>query len=285
MTTQSPETTTPPRSVLITGCSSGIGLTAARTLRRRGWRVIGTARKPADLERLAREEGIEVLPLELSDPASIAACAAAALELTGGRLTALYNNAATGLLGAVEDVPGDVLRRHLDIGVVGPQDLTRHIIPAMRANGTGRIIITSSVLGIVSGPYRGIYCAAKFALEAIGDAMRYELAGSGLSVSLLEPGPIRTQFLPTALDNFYAGIDMARSPHRARYEERIAIMTSGHREGDRRLGPEHVMPSVIHALESRWPRARYRISWQTKAAAIGKRILPGALLDRILMRM
>ena len=174
------------RSILITGCSSGIGLAAARTLKARGWRVLATARKPADLERLSRDDGLEVLSLEMSDPASVSACAQAALTLTGGRLDALYNNAAYGSVGAMEDVPAELLRHHLEVNVVAAHALTRLIVPAMRAQGHGRIVMCSSVLGFVSGPYRGAYCASKFALGAMSDALRLELAPSGIQVSILD---------------------------------------------------------------------------------------------------
>ena len=208
------------RSILITGCSTGIGLAAARTLKARGWRVLATARKPADLERLGRDDGLEALPLEMSDPASVSACALEALKRTGGRLDALYNNAAFGSVGAMEDVSGDLLRHHLEVNVVAAHALTRQIIPAMRAQGHGRIVMCSSVLGFVSGPYRGAYCASKFALEALSDALRQELAPAGIHVSILEPGPIESQFLSTALANF-------RQLNRRRRPRPTAPTTSG----------------------------------------------------------
>jgi NAD(P)-dependent dehydrogenase (short-subunit alcohol dehydrogenase family) len=140
------------RTILITGCSSGIGLASARVMKARGWRVLATARKPEDLARLESEEGVEAIALELADPASVAACAAEALRRTGGRLHALFNNAAFGQVGAVEDLSGDLLRRQLEANVVGVHELTRRVLPAMRANGEGRIVQCSSVLGLVAGP-------------------------------------------------------------------------------------------------------------------------------------
>ena len=272
------------RSILITGCSSGIGLAAATTLKARGWRVLATARKPEDRELLEREHQLETIALELSDAESIAACAETALRLTDGKLTALYNNAAYGIIGAMEDVTGDLLRRHLEVNVIGTHELTRLIIPAMRRNGSGRIVNCSSVLGIVSGPYRGAYCASKFALEAISDAMRFELASSGIHVSLLEPGPTHSNFLPSTLATFKSTIDVAHSPHRDVYERKMKQMEAG--EASRfKLGPEAVVAKLIHALDSPRPKARYMVSIPTYGAALLKRFLPGVLLDRVLARM
>ncbi|MET0431481.1 MAG: SDR family NAD(P)-dependent oxidoreductase, partial [Hyphomicrobium sp.] len=155
------------RTILITGCSSGIGLDAARTMRERGWRVIATARKAEDLARLKNFLNVEVLPLELADSQSIATCAIRALELTRGKLDALFNNAAFGQPGAVEDLTPKLLREQFEVNVVGTHDLTRRLIPSMRKNGQGRIVNCSSVLGMIVAPYRGAYCASKFALEAL----------------------------------------------------------------------------------------------------------------------
>ena len=167
------------RSVLITGCSSGIGLACATVLKQRGWRVLATARKAADLDRL-RGLGFEVLNLELADANTIEACASEALRLTDRQLTALINNAAYGQLGAVEDLTADVLRQQFEVNVIGTHDLTRRLIPAMRANRHGRIVQVSSVLGLMAAPYRGAYCASKFALEALSDSLRLELKGTGI---------------------------------------------------------------------------------------------------------
>ena len=273
-----------PRSILITGCSTGIGLAAARTLKARGWRVLATARKPADLERLAREEGLETIPCELGDPASVAACAEAALQRTGNRLAAVYNNAAYGLIGAMEDITAEQLRDHFEVNVIATHELTRRIVPAMRAQGHGRIVMCSSVLGFVSGPYRGAYCASKFALEALSDALRMELKPSGIHVSLIEPGPIESQFMASTIATFRASIDVEHSAHKAYYERRLTEMEAG---GNSRfkLGPDAVVAKLVQALESPRPRARYRVGLATQGAAILKRLLPDALLDRVVARM
>ncbi|MGL4396452.1 MAG: SDR family NAD(P)-dependent oxidoreductase [Hyphomicrobium sp.] len=264
------------RSILITGCSSGIGLDAVRTLKARGWRVIATARTAEALDRLRRHEYVEALPLELMDPGSIATCAITALDMTGGKLGAIFNNAAYGQPGAVEDLSPAVLREQLEVNLIGTHDLTRRIIPAMRRNGAGRIVQCSSVLGFVAAPYRGAYCASKFALEALSTAMRIELAGSGINVSLIEPGPIRSRFVETALAKFKRNIDIEASPHRDAYVARLAGMEAGGKETFK-LEPAAVSKRLVHALESTRPRRRYYVTTPTYLAAIGQRILPPAL--------
>lgn len=273
-----------PPSVLITGCSSGIGLASARALKARGWRVLATARKAADLARLERDEGLEAIPLELSDPASVAACATAALERTEGRLNALFNNAAYGIVGAMEDLPGEALRHHLEVNVVAPHELARRVIPSMRANGGGRIVNCSSVLGFVTGPYRGAYCASKFALEAMTDALRLEVRDAGIRVSLIQPGPVATEFLPTAIATFKRLIEAERSPHAAYYRRRLAEMEAGGRGGRFQATPEAVAAKVVSALESLAPKDRYKVTLPTYAAAAMRRLLPRRLLEAVVAR-
>jgi NAD(P)-dependent dehydrogenase (short-subunit alcohol dehydrogenase family) len=272
------------RSILITGCSSGIGLASARVMKGRGWRVLATARRSEDLVRLETEEGVEALKLELSDPACVAACAEQALRRTGGKLDALFNNAAFGQVGAVEDLSADLLRRQLETNVVGVHALTRPIVAAMRANGAGRIVQCSSVLGLVAGPYRGAYCASKFAIEALADSLRLELRNTGIRVSLIEPGPIQSRFLQRALENFRATIDIESSPHRETYRARLAAMEAGGKTTFK-LPPEAVAAKLVHAVESAHPKARYYVTIPTYFAATLKRTLPTALLDRFLAGM
>lgn len=272
------------KSILITGCSSGIGLASARLLKARGWRVLATARTPQDLEMLRREIGVEALHLDLADPVSIAQCAAEALKLTDTNLDALFNNAAYGQVGAVEDLAPEVLRRQIEVNVIGTHDLTRRLIPAMRAAGRGRIVQCSSVLGILSVPYRGAYCASKFALEALSDAMRHELKGTGIHVSVIEPGPIRTRFVESALATFRTSIDIAGSAHREIYLARLAAMEKGGKSTFK-LEPEAVAWKLVHAVESARPKRHYMVTVPTYLAAAGKRLLPVALADWLAQRI
>jgi NAD(P)-dependent dehydrogenase (short-subunit alcohol dehydrogenase family) len=271
------------RSILITGCSSGIGLAAARSLKARGWRVLATARKPADLERLTTGEGLEALYLELAEQASIAECAKQALSRTEGELYALFNNAAYGQPGAVEDVSADVLRRQLEVNLIGTHELTRQILPTMRTNGTGRIVQCSSVLGLIAAPFRGAYCASKFALEGLTDALRIELRGSGIHVALIEPGPIRTRFVDNALAAARGNIDIEGSLHRERYQSMLASLQQGGRQTFK-LEPEAVARRLIHAVESPHPKARYRVTVPAHLASLAIRVLPTRLLDTLTAR-
>lgn len=272
------------RAILITGCSSGIGLASARMLKARGWRVLATARKDADLKRLSEAEGLEALALELADPHSVAAAAEEALRRTGGKLYALFNNAGLGQVGAIEDLSADLLRRQLEVNVVGAHELIRRVVPAMRANGEGRIVQCSSVLGLVAAPYRGVYCASKYAIEALSDALRLELLGTGIAVSIIEPGPIRSRFLESALANFRSTVNIDASPHRDMYLARLSAMEAGGRTTFK-LEPEAVAAKLVHAVESRRPRARYFVTTPTYLSAFVKRTLPTALLDRLAARI
>ncbi|MFM2421892.1 MAG: hypothetical protein RL291_422 [Pseudomonadota bacterium] len=271
------------RTILITGASTGIGLETARTFKARGWQVIASARKPEDLARLTEQDGVVALPLELNDGTSVDRFFDAALARAGGRIDALYNNAAFGIVGAMEDVTPDVLRQQLEVNVVGTHALTRRVVPVMRKQGHGRIVFCSSVLGLVTGRYRGVYSASKYALEAIADAYRYELDGTGIRVAIIEPGPIRTAFLASTVATFRHAIDTQNSPHADAYRRRMAEMEN-ETPSRFKLGPEAVARAVLHAVESPRPKVRYRISPHTHAIALARRVLPGALLDRILMR-
>ena len=269
------------RSILITGCSSGIGLASALQMKARGWRVLATARKAEDLERLKREHNLETMELELADEASVKRCAEHALELTGGDLYAIFNNAAFGQVGAIEDLPVGLLRQQFEVNFFGTHELTRALIPSMRAKGRGRIVQCSSVLGLVAAPYRGAYCASKFALEGLTDALRLELEGSGISVSLIEPGPIRTRFVASALSRFEATIDIEGSPHVATYKARLERMRRGGSDVFK-LEPEAVAEKLVHAVEAPRPKRRYYVTKPTYIASLMRRFLPTAVVDRVM---
>lgn len=268
------------RTILITGCSSGIGWHCALGLKQRGWRVFATARRPEDLARL-EAEGIEPLFLDYADPASVSACAAEVASRTGGRLDALFNNGAYGQPGAVEDLRREVLEAQFAANVFGWHQLTRACLPLMRANGGGRIVQCSSVLGLVALKWRGAYNASKFAIEALSDTMRLELRGTGIHVCLIEPGPIASKFVETSLRNFEANIDEAGSHYKDAYARQRARLGRG---GSARykLGPEAVLESLIHAVESARPRARYFVTKPTYYMALARRILPQRVLDHVL---
>jgi len=271
------------RSVLVTGCSSGIGYCVARGLHERGYRVFASARRHEDVERLAAE-GLESVQLDVANSASIEHALATILERSGGRLYGLFNNAGYGQPGAVEDLERDVLREQFETNLFGLHELTAKVIPAMRRAGEGRIIHNSSVLGLVVLKYRGAYCASKFAMEGLADALRLELRGSGVHVSLIEPGPVRSSFRRNAHAAFRRNIDANNSAHRDTY---AALETRLAGSGDAApftLDPGVVLKKVIHALESARPKARYYVTVPTYIFGFLKRVLPGTALDYVLLQ-
>ena len=209
---------------------------------------------------------VDAVHLELADPNSVAACADRALSLSGGRIDALFNNAAYGQAGAVEDLSVDLLRRQFEVNLFAQHELIRRLLPGMRRQGHGRIVQCSSVLGLVAAPMRGAYCASKFAMEGLTDSMRIELAGSGVHISLIEPGPIRTRFVENALSNFLKTIDIDGSVHRVAYEARVERMKLGRNEVFK-LEPEAVAEKLVHAVESPRPKKRYYVTKPTYFAA------------------
>ncbi|WP_445000661.1 SDR family oxidoreductase [Halomonas mongoliensis] len=271
------------RSLLITGCSSGIGHAAAHAMAARGWQVFATARREADVTRL-KEEGLEALVLDLDSSASIEAAVAEIAERTGGRLTALFNNGAYGQPGAVEDLSRDVLRQQLETNLLGTHELTCRVLPMMRAQGHGRIVQNSSVLGFAALPYRGAYICSKFALEGLTDTLRQELAGSGIHVSLIQPGPITSRFRENAHRAFQASIDAERSAHAETYRKVEARLASQDGKAPFTLGPEAVVAKLIHALEHPRPKPRYAVTLPTHLFAALKRVLSTRGMDRVLLR-
>ena len=270
------------RSLLITGCSSGIGLDAARGLRARGWRVFATCRKPEDCDRL-QAEGFDSFPLDYADPDSISAALDETLSRTGGRLDALYNNGAFACPGAVEDLPRDALRAIFETNLFGVHDLTCRVIPVMRAQGGGRIVNCSSVLGLVTMPWRGAYVATKFALEGLTDTLRIEMRGTGVQVILLEPGPVTSRIRANSIPHFERWIDWEASPRAGQYRASLLKRLYEPAGPDRfELPASEVTKVLLRALEARTPRARYRVTLPTKGIAVAKRLLPGRLLDAIL---
>lgn len=273
----------PSRTILITGCSSGIGESAARILRERGWRVFASARRSEDVERL-HGEGFEALRLDLDDSISIQAAVDELLRRTGGTLDALFNNGAYGLPSAVEDLTRDALRAQFETNLFGWLELTNRLIPVMRRQGHGRIVQCSSVLGFAAFPYRGAYNATKFALEGLTDTLRMELRDTGILVSLIEPGPISTRFRANALKAFQRWITIEGSAHEAQYRRQLERLQKEGPAAPFTLPPEAVAEALVHALESPRPHLRYRVTVPTIAFAWLKRILPGRWMDAVLLR-
>jgi NAD(P)-dependent dehydrogenase (short-subunit alcohol dehydrogenase family) len=273
-----------PKTVLITGCSTGIGYCVAMGLHDRGYQVFATARKQADVEKL-KQQGLNTLLLDLDDSHSIRNCVAQILAQTDGHIDVLFNNGAYGQPGAVEDLRRDVLKAQLETNLLGTMELTNLVIPAMRQHGFGRIIQNSSVLGLISLPFRGAYNTSKYALEGLSDTLRLELHGTGIHVSLIEPGPIESQFRKNALSAYQKNIDSDTSVHRETYIRLYQRLTKTGPTAPFTLPPDAVLEKVIHAIESPRPNARYYVTFPTYLFATLKRILPHRALDWILLRV
>jgi len=275
------------KTVLVTGCSSGIGLATAKYLRDRGWDVAPTARKSEDLERL-RAEGFDPVALDVTDSASIADAANAVLDRFDGQLGALVNNAGFGLTTAIEDASRAMFRDVFEVNVFGLQELTSHFIPIFRNQGYGRIINISSVLGELSLPFGGIYSASKFALEAVSDALRRELFDSGVSVTLIQPGPIETQFSKNLAQKTERYPSNPNSPFLSFYKELIETRKNGtaHRTaGAFMKPPEAVAEKIFRTLESRYPKRRVRITLPAYFGAFAHHFIPTAWVDALMISM
>jgi len=271
------------KSVLITGCSTGIGRCLALGLHARGYRVFASVKQEKDVAAL-RAAGLESLVLDLRSPDSIRAAMDEVLTRCGGQLYALINNGAYGQPGAVEDLTREALRLQFETNLFGTQELTNRVLPVMRSRNEGRIVQISSLLGIVCMGYRGAYNASKFALEALSDTMRLELRGTNIYISLVEPGPITSRFRDNAYQAYKTHIDKAHSAHRD-YYERVERRLGGTKPLPFTLPPEAVLEKVIHALEARQPKLRYPVTFPSHLFTWLRRLLPGRTLDRIMAKV
>jgi NAD(P)-dependent dehydrogenase (short-subunit alcohol dehydrogenase family) len=268
-------------NILITGCSSGIGLCAAKTLHAQGFNIIATVRREQDRAQLS-DEGIDSVVMDLADEASIEHAFDEVMTRFQGRLDGLFNNAAFGQPGAVEDLSRTALREQFETNVFGTQQLTNLAIARMRHQGHGRIVYNSSILGFIAMAYRGAYNASKFAIEGLADTLRLELKGTGISVSLIEPGPITSRFRANAYAKYQLHINAAHSPHRQTYEAMEARLNKKGPAAPFTLPADAVVAKCLHAFTAKKPKIRYYVTVPTYLFAILKRLLPGRTLDWIL---
>ncbi|MGH8363172.1 MAG: SDR family NAD(P)-dependent oxidoreductase [Gammaproteobacteria bacterium] len=272
------------RSVLITGCSSGIGLATAKALKNRGWQVIASARQDKDVARL-KDMGFQAVRLNVADSETIAAALDETLTLTGGKLDALVNNAGIAIPGAVEDLSREVLQRQFDTNFFGTLELTRSVLRLMRRQGHGRIVMISSILGRVAMPWRGAYNASKFALEGITDTLRLELRGTNIKVSLICPGAVKSRFRDNSLANFDEYVDTASSPHHEAYV-RLRAQTSVEKDSQFfTVAAEAVAERIAHILMSSRPKARYYVTVPAHVLAFLRCILPTRWMDALLAKI
>ena len=268
---------------VVTGASTGIGRATARMLKARGWRVLPTARSRTDLD-LLRGEGFQPVELDLADSDSVEYAAKEVLELSQGVLGAVVNNAGYGQPGALEDLSRSAVRKQFETNVIGTLDFTNRFIPALRAQKRGRIVLVSSVVGRVVIPFLGVYSASKFAVEAIGDGLRMELGPAGISVSIVEPGPIKTCFRKRVVSEAARGLEMRNSVFAKQYAKELSEpeRTYARPTDVFQKPPEAVARKIVHALESQWPRARYPVTGAAWLGCFAARFFPARLIDRLL---
>lgn len=273
----------PIKTILITGCSSGIGLDAALTLHAQGFEVFATARKTQDVDML-RDKGLNAKLLDLTDDFSMKNAVQWVLDHTGGTIDALFNNGAYGQAGAIEDLPVEALREQFETNFFGWHRLTQMVLKVMRKQGYGRIIQNSSVLGLVAMPFRGAYNASKFAIEGYTDTLRLELRGTNIQVSLIEPGPITSQFRANALLKFKQHIDIENSVYYDQYQPQIARLEKKESATAFTLPASAVTKSLLHALTAKKAKTRYYVTFPTYLMAWFKRLLPFSWLDAVLAK-
>lgn len=271
------------KTILITGCSTGIGRYCAVALHQRGYRVFATARDEKFLQEL-EELGMEALYLELRDSTSIQACVEEVMKRCEGKLDALFNNAAYGQAGAVEDLRPEVLKEQFDVNVVGTLELTNLILRYMRGQNRGRIIQNSSVLGFVALRYRGAYNASKFALEALSDTLRLELVKTDIELCIIEPGPIRSNFRHNAHQKFLQNIDYKNSFFKEEYVGKLKELESD-KDSPFTLGEEAVYEKLLHALEAKKPKTRYKVTTATYILYWAQKFLSDRALDKLLRKI
>ena len=268
-------------TILITGCSSGIGYDTAKQLHQQGWRVFASCRRAEDVARLQSEGLADTLLLDVTDSAQIEAAFAHILAQTGGRLDALFCNAGYGQVGAVEDIPRIALHQQFNTNVFGTWECITHAMTIFRRQGRGRVLVNSSILGFAAMPWRGAYNSSKFALEGLADTLRHETHGSAIFVSLIEPGPIATRFRPNALEKFKQYIDIDKSVHAESYRAQLArLETEGDAAPFTMTSPDCAAVCVKALLAER-PKARYRITLPTQVFWYLKRLLPTRWLDAV----
>jgi NAD(P)-dependent dehydrogenase (short-subunit alcohol dehydrogenase family) len=271
------------KSVLVTGCSSGIGLATAELLRSKGWKVFPTARKLEDLDSL-RQAGFDAIKLDVTSSDSIKVAVDWVLAKNDGALGAVVNNAGLGVPGAIQDLTRDAMRYQFEVNLFGLQELTNRLIPVFRKQGYGRIVNVSSVVGRLALPFMGIYSASKFALEAVSDVQRVELSPDGISVSLVEPGPIRTRFSTNCAEQGEDKLDAGGSKFGAAYKQYFEKRRDGGMSEDRfRLPPEAVAKKIEHALESTRPKIRYKVTIPAYLGDWAARFVPAGIIDRMMI--
>lgn len=273
------------KTILITGCSSGIGYDAAHGMRAAGWRVFASCRKAADCDRL-RAEGFDAPLIDYADPATIEVGLVEVLDATGGTLDALFNNGGFASPGAVEDLPRDALRANFETNVFGVHDLTTRVIPIMRAQGHGRIVQHSSVLGLITLRWRGSYNATKFALEGLTDTLRIEMTDTNIKIVTMNTGPVTSRIRANSIPHFERWIDWESSARRTQYETGLKKRLYQNNGPDPlELPASAVTQKLLHACTHPNPKPRYYVTTPTYLMGTLRRLLPTRGLDWVLRKL
>jgi short-subunit dehydrogenase len=272
------------KTVLITGCSSGIGLACAQELQKRDYNVFATVRQAADVKKLTRL-GLNSIQLDITDSNSIKDALKTITQQTNNRLDILINNCSYAQAGAIEDLTKKVIQAQFETNLFGPLELTTHVLKIMRQQNHGRIIQIGSLLGYVSMPYRGAYCASKFALEGLSDTLRQELHNTNIHVAIIEPGPIHSKIRANAKKRFLENLDLKNSIHHKTYQKMHDEFFSIDAKKSFYLQPEAVIKKIIQAITCKKPKARYYVGFPAHFFSLLKHILPTFLLDRIILEI
>ncbi len=268
-------------SVLITGCSTGIGLKTALYLQKKGYMVFATARYQKDVK-ILKSRGLQAYKLDVTKKITIEQCLENVLSKTGGSIDVLFNNAGFGQTGAMEDISTDVLKKQFDTNVFGLFEVTNQVLKIMQTQGYGKIIQHSSVLGLVSLKLRGAYNSSKYAVEGLTDTLRLELINTDIYISLLNTGPIRSNFRQNAIKNLKKNVDIDSSRFKDIYYRNINATKS---DVPFSLEAIDVAKIVEKIIETKKPAPRYYITKATYIFGILKRLLSTALLDKILIKV
>lgn len=271
------------RTIIITGCSSGIGAHCARELLADGWIVIASARRQNDIEQL-RQSGIIAHYLDYAEPDSIELFFDYALAQSGGRIDALLNNGGYLQPGAVEDLSTEALRAQFEVNFFGWHTLTQLVLKAMRRHGSGRIIFMSSILGVIPCRWLGAYNASKYALEGLMLSMSLELAHTDINVSLIEPGAVASSVAKNAMPFIFKNVDIAQSRYRDDYKKQIPNLKNADTVGRGRVDPNEVYNVLKKILNAKKPKRHYRVTKLAKFVGLAKRILPSELLYKIIVK-
>lgn len=272
------------RNILITGCSSGIGLETAKILKKEGIKVYASARKEEDVKML-ENLGLKAFLLDVRESTHIK-MALETIYSEDGKIDAVFNNAGYGQPGAIEDLSVSVLKEQFETNVFGLHEVTRQVLPYMRKQGYGKIIQHSSVLGIISLKFRGAYNASKYAIEGLADTLRLELYNTKIFISTINTGPVTSKFRQNAVKKFQENIDQENSAFKKMYETQLNERLNNEKDNTPfNLPASSVANIILKIMNTDKPKPRYYVTKATYLLGFLKRVLSTDLLDKILKKI